>query len=76
MISDLHWRAKHLFSPQSKRLPDRLFYDVRFERSDGSISLIAEVSEQQTNKNKIKHRVLGYENVIFTVNVDQPGRAQ
>lgn len=43
---DLQWRAKRMFSPQSKWLHDELFYNVRFERSDSAISLIASVSEQ------------------------------
>ena len=61
--------------PQSKRLPNKLFYDVRLERSDGSISLIRQVSEQY-KQTEIKHCVLGYENVIFIVYVNQPGTAQ
>lgn len=39
-----------MFSPQSKWLQNKLFYDIRFERSDSSISLIAQVSEQYKQK--------------------------
>ena len=37
-------------SPQIKWLHNKMFYDVRFERSDGSISFIELVSEQYKQK--------------------------